>query len=61
MNTTLPDLLTPDEVAIILKVSYHKALDIIKQNFRYVKVGKQYRVPRSEIEKILNAKGVKYL
>lgn len=61
MNTTLPELLTPEEVAEILKISYHSALDIIKRNFRYVKVGKQYRVPRTEIEKLLNAKGIKFL
>lgn len=61
MNTMLPELLTPEEIAKILKVSYHAALDIIKQNFHYVKIGKQYRVPRTEIEKVLNAKGVRHL
>lgn len=61
MMNNIPELLTPEEVAKILKVSYHSALDIIRRNFRYVKIGKQYRVPRTEIEKLLNAKGVRHL
>ena len=61
MSHQIPELLTPEEVAEIFKVSYHTALDIIRRNFNYVKVGKQYRVSRDEIEKLLTTKGRKYL
>ena len=61
MSPSLPELLTPEEVAELFKISYHSALDIIKRNFSYVKVGKQYRVSREEVEKLLNSKGRKYL
>lgn len=57
MNQPIPEFLTPEEVADILKVSYHTALDIIRVNRVYVKVGRQYRVPKAEFEKLLSAKG----
>ena len=34
-----PELLTPDEVAKIFRVSYHKALDIIKYHMKHIKIG----------------------
>ena len=61
MNQSLPELLTPEEIAKLFKISYHSALDIIKRNFSYVKVGKQYRVSKDEVAKCLNSKGIKYL
>ena len=61
MTPMLPELLTPQEIAELFKISYHAALDIIKRNFNYVKVGKQYRVSRDEVEKLLSSKGRKYL
>ena len=61
MNQSLPELLTPEEIAKLFKISYHSALDIIKRNFNYVKVGKQYRVSKDEIEKCLNSKVAKFL
>ena len=56
-----PELLTPDEVAKIFRVSYHKALDIIKYHMKHIKIGNQYRVSRSEVEKLLTSKGNKNL
>ena len=61
MSQQMPEFLTPEEVAKIFKVSYHTSLDIIKRNFNYVKVGKQYRVSKDEVEKLLASKGKKYL
>ncbi len=61
MMKSLPELLTPEEVAKLFKISYHSALDIIKRNFAYIKVGKQYRVSKEEVEKLLASKGRKYL
>lgn len=54
-------LLTPEDIANIFGVSYHKALEIIKKNFNYIKVGNQYRVTENEVVKLLSSKGVKYL
>lgn len=51
-------MLTPQEVADILKISYHGALDFIKHsNIDYVKVGKQYRVSEDKLYAFLNSKG----
>ena len=55
MNS-IPEFLTPEEVAEKLKVSYHTALDVIKRNRIYIKVGRQYRVPKTELEKLLSLK-----
>lgn len=54
-------LLTPEEVADVFGVSYHKALEIIKMNFNYIKIGNKYRVTEDEVIKLLSSKGVKYL
>lgn len=54
-------LLTPEDVADIFGVSYHKSLEIIKNNFNYIKIGNQYRVTEDEVVKLLSSKGVKYL
>ena len=38
-------LLTPQEIAEILKISYEKALDFIKYSgIPYIQIGRQYRV-----------------
>ena len=61
MSQQMPEFLTPEEVAEILKVSYHTALDIIKVNRIFVKIGRHYRVPKAELEKLLSVKGRKLL
>jgi len=43
-----------EEVAAILRVSYHTALKIIKNgDIKSLKIGKQYRVTKSELNKLL--------
>ena len=54
-------LLTPEEVADIFGVSYHKSLEIIKNNFNYIKIGNQYRVLEDDVIKLLSSKGIKFL
>lgn len=57
----MPELLTPQEVAMILRVSYHKTLEFIKYSgVSYIKIGAQYRVEKNELFKFLSAKGRKY-
>ena len=56
----LPELLTPHEIGILLKVSYHKALDFVKYSgIDYIKVGGQYRVVADKFYAFINAKGKK--
>lgn len=43
------ELLTVQEVADVLRVSYETALQYIKQNNLAIKVGRQYRVPRDKL------------
>lgn len=42
-------LLTPQEIADILKISYDKALDFIKYSgVPYLQIGRQYRVEKAK-------------
>lgn len=48
-------LLTPDEVAKILKVSYEQALKFIKYSgIKYIKIGRQYRVHSYVLDEYLH-------
>ena len=54
----MPEMLTPKEVAEILKISYESALGFIKYSgLDYIKVGNQYRVSKDKLEAFLNRKG----
>lgn len=58
MNQQLPEMLTPHEIADILKISYHNALHFIKfSGIDYVKIGNQYRVSAEKFYAFINAKG----
>lgn len=47
-------LLTPQEVADILKISYDKTLDFIKYSgIEYVQIGRQYRIEESKLTAFL--------
>ena len=50
----MPELLTVQEVAVILKVSYETALMYVKQQNLAIKVGRQYRVPEDLLVKHLS-------
>ena len=55
----MPDMLTPKEIAAILKISYEAALAFIRYSgIDYVKVGRQYRVSQDKLDTFLNKKGV---
>ena len=55
----MPEMLTPKEVAKIMKVNYETALAFIRfSGMDYVKVGRQYRVSRQKLEAFLNKKGI---
>ncbi|MBE6533484.1 MAG: helix-turn-helix domain-containing protein [Ruminococcaceae bacterium] len=54
------EMLTPREIADILKISYHKALDFIKYSgIDYIKVGSRYRVSKEKFFAYVNSKGKK--
>lgn len=54
----MPEMLTPKEVAKILKISYESALGFIKYSgIDYIKVGNQYRVSAEKLKVFLNRKG----
>lgn len=54
----MPEMLTPKEVAKILKISYESALGFIKYSgIDYIKVGNQYRVSAEKLKAFLNKKG----
>ena len=54
----MPEMLTPQEVAEIMKVSYESALAFIKYSgIDYIKVGRQYRVSAEKLKAFLNRKG----
>lgn len=54
------EMLSPAEVAQILKVSYHKALEFIKHSgIDYIKIGSQYRVSKDKLFAFINSKGKK--
>ncbi len=57
----VPEMLTPHEVAEILQISYHKALDVIKYSgIGYIKVGNQYRVSSDKLKAFLSSKGNRF-
>ena len=45
----MTELLTVQEVAEILRVSYETALMYAKQNNLAIKIGRQYRVPKDKL------------
>ena len=52
------ELLTPNEVAKVLKVSYDTALAFIKYSgIDYIQVGRQYRVHEDKLKAFLAKKG----
>ena len=54
----MPEMLTPKDVAKILKISYESALGFIKYSgIDYIKVGNQYRVSAEKLKVFLNRKG----
>jgi excisionase family DNA binding protein len=51
-------MLTPKEVAAILKISYESALAFIKYSgIDYIRIGNQYRVSAEKLKAFLNKKG----
>ena len=58
MEATVPKMLTPQDVATVLQVSYDSALAFIKYSgMDYVKVGRQYRVAEDKLTAFLMKKG----
>ena len=58
----MPELLTPKEVAKILKISYESALAFIKYSgIDFLKVGNQYRVSKDKLEAFVRQKGSYYI
>jgi excisionase family DNA binding protein len=54
----VPEMLTPKEVAAILKISYESALAFIKcSGIDYIRIGNQYRVSAEKLKAFLNKKG----
>ena len=55
------EMLTPKDVAAILKVNYETALAFIKYSgIDYHKIGNQYRVSEEKLRAFLNKKGPTY-
>lgn len=53
-----PNMLTPNEIADILKISYETALAFIKYSgVDYIRVGRQYRVNEDKLTAFLNKRG----
>jgi excisionase family DNA binding protein len=47
-----------EEVALLLKISYQTVMKLIKKgDIKAIRLGKQYRVPKSEIDKLLSVGG----
>ena len=58
----MPELLTPKEVAKILKISYESALAFIKYSgVDFLKIGNQYRISRDKLKAFIRAKGSHYI
>lgn len=58
MNKVLPEYLTPQEVADLLKISYETALGFIKYSgIDYVMIGRQYRVSLDKLKDFLDRGG----
>ena len=50
----MPEMLTPREVAEIMKISYEAALAFIRYSgIDYIKVGRQYRVSQDKLDTFL--------
>ena len=57
-EASIPEMLTAEDVAKVLKVSYHSALGFIKYSgISYVKVGNQYRINADKLAEFLGRKG----
>ena len=57
----MPEMLTPREVAEILKIGYEAALSFIKYSgIDYHRIGNQYRVSAEKLRAFLNKKGPTY-
>ena len=55
----MPEMLCPQEVAQILKISYESALSFIKYSgIDYIKIGRQYRVSHDKLEAFISKKGI---
>ena len=58
----MPEMLTPREVAEILKIGYEAALAFIKYSgIDYHRIGNQYRVSAEKLRAFLNRKGPTYI
>lgn len=55
----MTELLTVQEVASILRVSYETALMYVKQTKLAIKIGRQYRVPKEKLATHLNKQAQK--
>ena len=54
----MPEMLTPREIADILKISYEASLAFIKYSgIDYHRIGNQYRVSAEKLRAFLNKKG----
>lgn len=57
----MTEMLTPREVAKILKIGYEAALAFIKHSgIDYHRIGNQYRVSEEKLRAFLNRKGSTY-
>lgn len=57
--TNISQMLTPRELADRLKVSYEKALEIIRYSgLKYTKIGRQYRVSEADLATFLKSTNV---
>lgn len=58
----MPEMLTPVEVAEIMKISYESALAFIRYSgIDYIKIGRQYRVSQKVLTAFLERKGQRYI
>ena len=58
----MPEMLTAQEVAEILKVSYHEALYFIKHSgIDYIKIGNRYRVSKEKLVAFIANKGHRFI
>lgn len=54
----LPEVLTIKELARILRIGLNSAYNLVRQGkVRYVKIGKQYRIPRRAVQEYMEANG----
>ena len=54
--TNISQMLTPRELADRLKISYEKALEIIRYSgLKYTKIGRQYRVSEADLVAFLKS------